>query len=77
MMVKVSAYTDDTGSRTIDLNLSKQQAQQVAKALLATGIDARLLYADGYGGTNLVRANTMDWDTDNYRIEITLEKLYV
>lgn len=77
MLVKVSAYTDKSGSPQIDLALSQQQAEHVAKTLLASGVDARVLYAEGYGGTNLVRMNDLQWDSDNYRIEITLEKLYV
>ena len=77
MLVKVTAYTDDSGTSSIDLALSKQQAERVAKVLLASGIDARVLYAVGAGGTRLVTKNSMDWDSDNYRIEITLEKLYV
>lgn len=77
MLVKVSAYTDASGTSSADLALSQQQAERVAKILLASGVDARVLYATGYGGTRLVTKNTMNWDTDNYRIEITLEKLYV
>jgi len=77
MLVKVAAYTDATGSNSIDLALSQQQADQVAKFLLASGMDSRVLYAAGYGGTHLVQKNTLDWNSDNYRIEITLEKLYV
>lgn len=77
MLVKVAAYTNDTGSARVDLALSQQQAQSVAKVLLESGVDARLLYARGYGGTHLVEKNTLNWDaSDNYRIEITLEKLY-
>lgn len=77
ILVKIAAYTSDTGSKNMDLSLSQQQAACVAKALSASGIDARLLYAAGYGGTKLMTTNSFDWDTDNYRIEITLEKLYV
>ncbi len=78
MLVKVSAYTSSTGSRTVDLSLSQEQAQNVAKFLQAAGVDARVLYAMGYGGTHLVQQNSKGWDeSDNYRIEITLEKLYV
>lgn len=77
MLVKVSVYTADTGSPSLDLALSQQQANSVAKYLLASGIDARVLYASGYGGSHLVTKNTGDWDSDNYRVEITLEKLYV
>lgn len=75
-LVKVSAYTDDSGSKGVDLALSKQQAKNVAKLLSGYGVDARLLYAEGYGGTHLVERSTMQWGgSDNYRIEITLEKL--
>lgn len=77
MLVKISVYTDNTGSKEVDLSLSEQQAESVERFLVASGIHARVLYAAGYGGTRLVTKNTGDWDTDNYRIEITLEKLYV
>lgn len=77
MLVKVSAYTNDLGSQSVNLSLSEQQAKAVAKYLLASGLDARLLYAAGYGGTHLVDSNKTVWDgSDNYRIEITLEKLH-
>lgn len=76
MLVKVGGYTNDTGSSRVDLALSQQQAKTVAKTLVAYNVDARVLYAEGYGGTNLVERNSLDWDSsDNYRIEITLEKL--
>lgn len=77
MLVKVAVYTDDTGSNRVDLALSNQQAQQIEKYLVTTGIDARVLYAAGYGGTRLVTTNCQAWDNDNYRIEVTLEKLIV
>lgn len=78
MAVKVAAYTNDTGSKCVDEVLSQQQAQNVAKTLEGYGVDARVLFAAGYGGTHLVAKNTLDWDhSANYRIEITLEKLYV
>lgn len=76
MMVKISAYTDDSGAKSVDLALSKQQATHVAKLLAGYGVNTRLLYAEGYGGSNLVQKSSLQWDgSDNYRIEITLEKL--
>lgn len=76
--VKVAAYTDSSSSPSADLSLSKQQATNVAKLLAAYGVDARLLYAEGYGGARLVQQSNGQWDgSDNYRIEITLENLYV
>lgn len=77
MLVKVSVYTNDLGSHRANLALSDAQAARVAKFLNASGLDARLLYAKGYGGTHLVEANQKVWDgSDNYRIEITLERLH-
>jgi len=76
VLVKVSGYTNDTGSPRVDLALSQQQAKTVAKTLTLYKVDTRVLYAEGYGGTHLVAKNSNDWDnSDNYRIEITLEKL--
>jgi outer membrane protein OmpA-like peptidoglycan-associated protein len=78
MLIKISAYTNDTGSPSHDLSLSQQQADAIEKYLVAAGMDVRLLYALGCGGTHLVERNLTGWDdNDNYRIEITLEKLYV
>lgn len=77
ILVKIAAYTNDTGSPRVDISLSNEQAQSIAKFFLADGIDARLLYAVGYGGTHLVSRNALTWGaSDNYRIEITLEKMY-
>ena len=76
MLVKVSSYTDDIGEKSVNLALSKKQANSVAKYLTASGVNARVLYAEGYGGTNLVIKNISDWGkSDNYRIEVTMEKL--
>lgn len=78
MLVKINAYTNRTGSDSIDLALSQQQAESVSKFLQVVGMDARLIYAQGCGGTHLVENNDLGWDeSQNYRIEITLEKLYV
>ena len=76
MLVKISTYTNDLGSKRVNLALSDQQAQALAKYFTAKGVDARVLYATGYGGTHLVDKISLDWDkSDNYRIEISLEKL--
>lgn len=78
MLVKISGYTNAVGNESVNLALSQAQADSVAKYLAVAGADARLLYAVGYGGTQLVQRKTCDWaESDNYRIEITLEKQYV
>ncbi len=77
MLVKISAYTAASGSPSADLALSQQQADNVEKLILASGVNARILYAAGYGGTHLVVKNNLGWsESDNYRLEITLEKLH-
>jgi outer membrane protein OmpA-like peptidoglycan-associated protein len=78
MLVKVSAHTNALGSKDVNFSLSQAQAESVARVLEASGVSARVLYASGYGGTHLVEKNSWVWDgSDNYRIEIALEKLYV
>ncbi|TAK77214.1 MAG: hypothetical protein EPO11_02895 [Gammaproteobacteria bacterium] len=77
MLVKVAVYTGSGSNEEVNTALSKDEADCIAKALLASGVDARVLYAEGAGSTHFVTADTSNWDSDNYRIEITLEKLYV
>lgn len=77
-LVKISAYTDDIGSSERNLALTRMQAQQIERYLAEVGVNTRVLYAEGYGGTNLVAKNTEQWSSsDNYRIEITMEKRVV
>ncbi len=74
--VKVAAYTNATGPARINQELSQEQADRVARYLWSEGINARLLTSVGYGGTQLVRQNSYEWnENENYRIEITVEKL--
>ncbi len=78
MTVKVSAYTNASGPERINQALSQRQAESVMKYLWRRGVDTRLISAVGYGGTHLVEKDTPDWDKgENYRIEVTLEKLPV
>lgn len=77
MLVKVSVYTNDDTALS-HAALSQKQANAVADALLAQGIDARVLYAKGYGSKQFVESTDLSWDESlNYRVEILLEKLYV
>lgn len=77
MSVKVAAYTSAAEPESVARVLSQQQADKVARYLWNRRINTRLLYAEGNGGSKLVTANVADWSSDNYRIEITLEKLPV
>jgi outer membrane protein OmpA-like peptidoglycan-associated protein len=76
--VTVAAYTSASGGpEKVNLALSQQQADKVGKYLWGRGINTRLLSAAGYGGSKLVTKDIPDWASDNYRTEITLEKLPV
>jgi outer membrane protein OmpA-like peptidoglycan-associated protein len=77
MMVKVAGYTSNAYPDRVNLAITKEQAQHVAKYLWLRGVDTRLLFAEGYGGTHLITKSSADWENDNNRIEITLEKLPV
>lgn len=76
--LKIAAYTSRTGSTYADQTLSQRQAEKIGKFFTASGVNARIIYAEGYGGTHLVDKNLMRWNVnDNYRVEISFEKLYV
>jgi outer membrane protein OmpA-like peptidoglycan-associated protein len=77
MSVKIAGYTSAIEPEDVSVMLSKQQAEKIMRYMWNRKLNTRLLFADGYGGCKLVTANTGDWGSDNYRIEITLEKLYV
>lgn len=74
--VKIAAYTNATGPARVNQEISQAQATSVARYLWSQGVNARLMTATGYGGTHLVRQNSYDWNgNENYRVEITVEKL--
>lgn len=76
MSVMVQAYMGESSLCRSNLIVTKKQADNVARFLWKSGINTRLLYAEGRGSTHLVEEDTGGWDgTDNNRIEITLEKL--
>lgn len=77
IMVKVAAYTSDSYPERVNQAITKEQAQNIAKYLWKRGVNTRLLYAEGYGSSNLVTQSSAGWENDNNRVEITLEKLPV
>lgn len=69
--VRVAAYTDCLCAPLRNQVMTQAQAQIVAKALWCGGIDARLLYAVGYGSNFPIATNaTMVGRAQNRRIEI-------
>lgn len=74
--IKIAAFTNATGPASINKVLSQEQADSVARTLWHSGVNARLMTAIGYGGAHLVRRNSLEWNEgENYRVEITTEKL--
>jgi len=75
-LVRIAVYTADSGSPEADCAFSQQEADRVERFLIAAGVNARVLYAQGGGSTHLVSKDP-EWGGPNYRIEISFEKLYV
>lgn len=75
MSIKVAAFTNDSGNCQIDLSLSRQQAERVERYLWKHGVCTRFIYAEGCGGAHLVTNNFKGWESPNFRVEITFEKL--
>ncbi len=76
MSVEVAAYTPAVGCSPINSALSREQANAIVKYLWRTGINTRLLYGVGKDGAKQVSNSALGWNGgENYRIEITLEKL--
>lgn len=76
MNLKVAGYTDDEDCHLRNLALSREQAQVIANYLQRRGVDARVLYATGYGECVPVACNTTCKGREmNRRIEITFRKI--
>jgi outer membrane protein OmpA-like peptidoglycan-associated protein len=77
MSVKVAAYTNDVGDNEVNCYISQQQADTIVKYLWPR-VDTRLLFASGNGGSHLIVPNNLNWiEGENYRVEISFEKLPV
>ncbi|CAM4428468.1 MAG: Peptidoglycan-associated lipoprotein [Legionellaceae bacterium] len=74
--VKVSGYTDNQGTPERNLALTQNWAQMIADYLWTHGLDARLIYSQGYGSCQAVANNTtFEGRKTNRRIEISLHRL--
>jgi OmpA-OmpF porin, OOP family len=58
--LKVGAYTDNTGDSLKNVTLSTQRAQTTVKELVALGIVADRLNAEGYGPQHPIAENTTE-----------------
>jgi OOP family OmpA-OmpF porin len=70
MRVEVAGHTDDRGSESYNLELSRHRAQSVTEYLNALGIESARLEARGYGETQPMDANSTDVGRErNRRVE--------
>ena len=63
--VNVAAHTDNKGSDSYNLNLSKRRAKSVVKYLVKNGIGAERLTSEGYGESQPIYPNSNEDGTDN------------
>ena len=69
--VRVAGHTDNTGRPEVNLRLSRERAGAVTAALVARGVDASRVIAQGYGATQPIADNaTAEGRARNRRIEV-------
>ncbi len=69
--IYVAGFTDDVGSRKHKKKLSQAQAEAMLTYLWANDVDAKLLYAEGYGDLHPISDNDLiHGSAQNRRLEI-------
>lgn len=70
-IVRIEGYTDSTGSRQDNLQLSRARAQSVADMLVDLGVEEKRIQVEGYGDEYPVEANASERGrAKNRRVEI-------
>ncbi|WP_293789974.1 OmpA family protein [uncultured Pedobacter sp.] len=71
--LKLAGHTDNTGSRELNLRLSKERAESVKAYLVSQGANASRIEATGYGPDQPIATNkTAAGRQQNRRVEFTL-----
>jgi outer membrane protein OmpA-like peptidoglycan-associated protein len=71
--VEIGGHTDATGSRDLNLDLSRRRARSVKRYLVGKGVDAKRIDTRGYGPDQPIADNdTAAGRTKNRRIEFTI-----
>jgi outer membrane protein OmpA-like peptidoglycan-associated protein len=74
--IEIIGYTDSTGSRQHNMDLSQRRAQSVANYLTAQGVDGSRLSTRGAGPDQPIASNaTADGRAQNRRVEVNLRPL--
>ena len=71
--IVVEGHTDATGSDELNLQLSRDRANSVRSALVAAGVDASKISAEGHGESRPVASNdSAEGRQQNRRVEIVI-----
>ena len=71
--ILVEGHTDATGSDESNLRLSQERASSVRSALIAGGVDASKITAEGFGESRPVASNdTAEGRQQNRRVEVVI-----
>jgi outer membrane protein OmpA-like peptidoglycan-associated protein len=74
--IEIVGYTDSTGSRQHNMDLSQRRAQSVANYLSSQGVDGTRLSTRGNGPDQPIATNaTADGRAQNRRVEVNLKPL--
>ena len=74
--IEIVGFTDSTGSRQHNMDLSQRRAQSVANYLTAQGVDGSRLSTRGAGPDQPIASNaTADGRAQNRRVEVNLRPL--
>lgn len=74
--IEIVGFTDSTGSRQYNMDLSQRRAQSVATYLTAQGVDGTRLSTRGAGPDQPIASNaTADGRAQNLRVEVNLRPL--
>jgi outer membrane protein OmpA-like peptidoglycan-associated protein len=75
-VIEIVGYTDSTGSRQHNMDLSQQRAQSVATYLTSQGVDAAHLSVRGAGPDSPIASNAdVNGRAQNRRVEVNLKPI--
>ena len=73
--IELVGHTDNVGSDEINLKLSKQRAESVAKYLMNKGISPARISVEGFGSSRPIASNDPEeGKTKNRRVDIKFDK---